>query len=72
LQQNSIPNTTEAGEVDEEDEEAREAAEAEAARLVKVSLFKLHGDLSQVDRTKVFFAFCKAPSGIMFCTDVGK
>ncbi len=39
--------------------------------LLSIPLFKLHGDLPQVDRTKVYFAFCKAERGILFCTDVG-
>lgn len=38
---------------------------------MSIPLFKLHGDLPQVDRTKVYFAFCKAERGILFCTDVG-
>jgi ATP-dependent RNA helicase DDX31/DBP7 len=58
-----------------EDGEAEEGAQAEGAevaegQLIPVALFKLHGDLSQVDRTKVYFSFCKAQKGILFCTDV--
>jgi ATP-dependent RNA helicase DDX31/DBP7 len=34
------------------------------------SLFKLHGDMGQIDRTKVFSSFGKAKSAILICTDV--
>ncbi len=33
-------------------------------------LFKLHGDMTQKDRTTTYFQFCKAETGILFCTDV--
>eukprot|EP01103_Thecamoeba_quadrilineata_P002618 TRINITY_DN12542_c0_g1_i1.p1 TRINITY_DN12542_c0_g1~~TRINITY_DN12542_c0_g1_i1.p1 ORF type:complete len:653 (-),score=133.63 TRINITY_DN12542_c0_g1_i1:217-2175(-) len=34
------------------------------------SLFKLHGNMGQIDRTKVFASFGKAKSAILICTDV--
>ncbi|CCI50149.1 unnamed protein product [Albugo candida] len=33
-------------------------------------LFRLHGNIAQQERTTTFRAFCKAPCGILFCTDV--
>jgi len=33
-------------------------------------LFKLHGDMTQKDRTNVYFDFCKTETGILLCTDV--
>ncbi len=59
-----LPIWTE-GDMDEDEE-------PQAVPLLSIPLFKLHGDLSQVDRTKIYFAFCKAERGILFCTDVGK
>ena len=32
--------------------------------------FKLHGNMSQQERTQVYFDFCKSPSAILICTDV--
>ena len=38
--------------------------------LGSLPLFYLHGGATQQERTKAYFAFCKAPSGALFCTDV--
>ncbi|KAK2190355.1 hypothetical protein NP493_83g04057 [Ridgeia piscesae] len=35
-----------------------------------IVMFKLHGDMLQKERTKVFQDFCVAKSGVLFCTDV--
>lgn len=45
----------------------------DAARepLLNTSLSKLHGNMLQADRTKTYFSFCEASTGILFCTDVG-
>ncbi|KAG7202035.1 hypothetical protein KM043_004719 [Ampulex compressa] len=38
--------------------------------LVDVEFFKLHGNMSQKERTEVFNAFRRAGSGVLLCTDV--
>ncbi|KAK9708093.1 ATP-dependent RNA helicase dbp7 [Basidiobolus ranarum] len=38
--------------------------------IPKAALFKLHGNLPQNIRTQTYFEFCKAESGVLFCTDV--
>ncbi|KAF9366360.1 ATP-dependent RNA helicase dbp7 [Mortierella sp. NVP85] len=38
--------------------------------LPDVPLFRLHGNLAQALRTDTYFEFCKAPSGVLFATDV--
>ncbi|KAG0042579.1 ATP-dependent RNA helicase dbp7 [Gryganskiella cystojenkinii] len=40
------------------------------AILPDVPLFRLHGNLAQGLRTDTYFEFCKAPSGVLFATDV--
>ncbi|ORZ15986.1 P-loop containing nucleoside triphosphate hydrolase protein [Lobosporangium transversale] len=40
------------------------------AVLPDVPLFRLHGNLAQGMRTDTYFEFCKAPSGVLFATDV--
>ncbi|XP_041370134.1 probable ATP-dependent RNA helicase DDX31 [Gigantopelta aegis] len=35
-----------------------------------VTLYKLHGDMPQKDRTLVFRDFCMTSEGVLFCTDV--
>ncbi|KAL8575722.1 hypothetical protein ACOMHN_055911 [Nucella lapillus] len=35
-----------------------------------VDLFKLHGDMAQKERTRVFQEFAAAPTGVLLCTDV--
>ncbi|KAJ7369820.1 ATPdependent RNA helicase [Desmophyllum pertusum] len=37
---------------------------------VRLTFFKLHGNMSQSERTGVFKSFSEAKSGILFCTDV--
>jgi len=44
--------------------------ESEGDPLFEVELFKLHGDMEQKERTKIYFEFLKAKSGILLCTDV--
>ncbi|CAK4435209.1 unnamed protein product [Aphanomyces euteiches] len=34
------------------------------------SVFRLHGNVVQQERTSTFQAFCKATAGVLFCTDV--
>lgn len=41
-----------------------------AATYVSCPVFKLHGNLSQKERSQTFFAFGKAASGVLLCTDV--
>ncbi|XP_078044649.1 ATP-dependent DNA helicase DDX31 [Augochlora pura] len=48
--------------VDEEDEDSDP--------LVDVEFFKLHGSMTQKDRTEVFKTFRQARSGVLLCTDV--
>ncbi|KAL0490165.1 hypothetical protein AKO1_006691 [Acrasis kona] len=38
--------------------------------MFNVPVFKLHGNIAQKDRTKTYFDFCSANSGILLCTDV--
>ncbi|CAL7947798.1 unnamed protein product [Xylocopa violacea] len=38
--------------------------------LVDVEFFKLHGSMTQKDRTEVFKTFRQAKSGVLLCTDV--
>lgn len=45
---------------DEEDEDSEP--------LVDVEFFKLHGSMSQKDRTEVFKTFRNARSGVLLCT----
>lgn len=42
----------------------------EGEPLFNVPLFMLHGDMTQKDRTKIYFDFLKTESGILLCTDV--
>lgn len=42
----------------------------ETEPLFPIPTFKLHGNLSQIERTKVYTEFNKAKSGILICTDV--
>ncbi|KAF9376608.1 ATP-dependent RNA helicase dbp7, partial [Podila verticillata] len=49
---------------------ARAQLSLKGAILPDVPLFRLHGNLAQNLRTDTYFEFCKAPSGILFATDV--
>jgi ATP-dependent RNA helicase DDX31/DBP7 len=40
------------------------------ATLPKVPLFKLHGNMDQADRARVYKDFCNASRGLLVCTDV--
>eukprot|EP00741_Cyanophora_paradoxa_P002650 tig00000615_g2571.t1 len=40
------------------------------APLVACKLFKLHGNMGQLDRVKTFLEFCRADAAVLFCTDV--
>ncbi|OXU24684.1 hypothetical protein TSAR_005180 [Trichomalopsis sarcophagae] len=48
--------------VDEEDEDSEP--------LVDVEFFKLHGSMTQKERTEIFKTFRAAKSGVLLCTDV--
>lgn len=64
------PQHPQAGDDDDDDNKQSPDYRTRSQPLLSIPLFKLHGDLPQVDRTKVYFAFCKAERGILFCTDV--
>ncbi|KAG0205910.1 ATP-dependent RNA helicase dbp7 [Mortierella sp. GBA30] len=49
---------------------ARAQLSLKGAILPDVPLFRLHGNLAQNLRTDTYFEFCKAPSGVLFATDV--
>eukprot|EP00474_Spongospora_subterranea_P002479 CRZ02937.1 hypothetical protein [Spongospora subterranea] len=38
--------------------------------IIPSPLFKLHGNMSSTDRTKVYQQYCLGRTGILFCTDV--
>eukprot|EP00002_Diphylleia_rotans_P000425 TRINITY_DN10226_c1_g1_i1.p1 TRINITY_DN10226_c1_g1~~TRINITY_DN10226_c1_g1_i1.p1 ORF type:complete len:827 (+),score=179.87 TRINITY_DN10226_c1_g1_i1:177-2657(+) len=38
--------------------------------LPDIRFFKLHGNMSQKDRTETYFAYIKSPNGVLLCTDV--
>ncbi|RHZ13035.1 hypothetical protein DYB37_010214 [Aphanomyces astaci] len=42
----------------------------QAPSMFGPAVFRLHGNVNQQDRTATFQAFCKAQSGVLFCTDV--
>ncbi|XP_046403874.1 probable ATP-dependent RNA helicase DDX31 [Ischnura elegans] len=50
---------------DDDDDE-----EFEGERLTDVEFFKLHGNMTQTDRTEVFKSFREVDAGVLFCTDV--
>ena len=39
--------------------------------MLGATVFRLHGNMPQKERTRVFFAYCHADSGVLICTDVG-
>jgi ATP-dependent RNA helicase DDX31/DBP7 len=43
---------------------------ADEDALLKCNVFKLHGNMTQVDRSSVFNAFRTCDKGVLFCTDV--
>uniref|UniRef100_A0A6A7FXL9 ATP-dependent RNA helicase n=2 Tax=Hirondellea gigas TaxID=1518452 RepID=A0A6A7FXL9_9CRUS len=45
-------------------------ADDENSPLVDCSIYRLHGNLSQSDRTQTYLQFCKSSVGVMLCTDV--
>ncbi|KAF9103917.1 ATP-dependent RNA helicase dbp7 [Mortierella sp. AM989] len=49
---------------------ARVQLSLKGAILPEAPLFRLHGNLAQALRTDTYFEFCKAPSGVLFATDV--
>ncbi|RNF06250.1 putative ATP-dependent DEAD/H RNA helicase, partial [Trypanosoma conorhini] len=60
-----------------EEENAAGQALAESDALLDANIFKLHGNMPQVDRASVFKAFKqldaaaqRSPRGVLFCTDV--
>lgn len=46
----------------------QDADDEDSNPLVDVEFFKLHGSMSQNDRTNVFKTFRNARSGVLFCT----
>lgn len=50
--------------------EPQNADDEDSDPLVDVEFFKLHGSMTQKDRTDVFKTFRNAKSGVLFCTDV--
>nr|QOS47375.1 DEAD-box DDX31 [Locusta migratoria] len=42
----------------------------EEGALADIDVFRLHGNMSQQERTEVFKTFRSAPRGVLFCTDV--
>ena len=42
----------------------------DAALVTLCQLFRLHGNVPQVERTEAFRAFCAAKQAILFATDV--
>ncbi|XP_043275376.1 probable ATP-dependent RNA helicase CG8611 [Venturia canescens] len=48
----------------------RDEDDEDSDALVDVEFFKLHGSMSQKERTEVFKTFRKARSGVLLCTDV--
>eukprot|EP01087_Luapelamoeba_hula_P014670 TRINITY_DN4343_c0_g1_i5.p1 TRINITY_DN4343_c0_g1~~TRINITY_DN4343_c0_g1_i5.p1 ORF type:complete len:781 (+),score=128.75 TRINITY_DN4343_c0_g1_i5:29-2344(+) len=38
--------------------------------LLTMKIYKLHGNLSQVDRSNAYASFCRCTAGVLFCTDV--
>jgi ATP-dependent RNA helicase DDX31/DBP7 len=44
--------------------------DSEGDPLFEVELFRLHGDMEQKERTKIYFEFLNAKKGILLCTDV--
>ncbi|XP_071455157.1 ATP-dependent DNA helicase DDX31 [Hetaerina americana] len=51
-------------------DDAEDDDEDEDERLVEVEFFKLHGNMSQTDRTEVFKSFREVDAGVLICTDV--
>eukprot|EP00658_Telonema_sp_P-2_P013612 TRINITY_DN15158_c0_g1_i3.p1 TRINITY_DN15158_c0_g1~~TRINITY_DN15158_c0_g1_i3.p1 ORF type:complete len:418 (+),score=88.31 TRINITY_DN15158_c0_g1_i3:142-1395(+) len=42
----------------------------EAEKIVSTPVFKLHGNMTQSERTQVYLRFCRAKTGILICTSV--
>eukprot|EP01060_Flectonema_neradi_P040692 TRINITY_DN9381_c0_g1_i1.p1 TRINITY_DN9381_c0_g1~~TRINITY_DN9381_c0_g1_i1.p1 ORF type:complete len:707 (+),score=152.60 TRINITY_DN9381_c0_g1_i1:68-2188(+) len=38
--------------------------------FLNTDIFKLHGNMSQIDRTSIYESFKRAPNGVLFATDV--
>ena len=47
-------------------------ADRDQSALLDTQLLKLHGNLTQQERTKTYQQFCKNAEGILLCTDVGQ
>eukprot|EP01117_Protostelium_nocturnum_P018360 TRINITY_DN7664_c0_g1_i1.p1 TRINITY_DN7664_c0_g1~~TRINITY_DN7664_c0_g1_i1.p1 ORF type:complete len:691 (+),score=308.33 TRINITY_DN7664_c0_g1_i1:55-2073(+) len=47
-----------------------EEEEVIAQPLIPLKLFRLHGNLPQVDRTKIYLEYNDAEAGLLICTDV--
>ncbi|XP_015126837.1 probable ATP-dependent RNA helicase DDX31 isoform X2 [Diachasma alloeum] len=48
----------------------RDDGDDDSEALVNVEFFKLHGSMSQKERTEIFKTFRQARSGVLLCTDV--
>ncbi|XP_058063647.1 probable ATP-dependent RNA helicase CG8611 isoform X2 [Anopheles bellator] len=58
---------------DEEDEDARQmesGSDGGSVLLPRLAFFKLHGRMTQIERSSVFQAFRKAKAAVLICTDV--
>eukprot|EP01063_Lacrimia_lanifica_P014103 TRINITY_DN2076_c0_g1_i1.p1 TRINITY_DN2076_c0_g1~~TRINITY_DN2076_c0_g1_i1.p1 ORF type:complete len:542 (+),score=241.91 TRINITY_DN2076_c0_g1_i1:60-1628(+) len=55
---------------DDEDAQLEEELERGTKPFVETDLFKLHGNMGQLDRASVYETFRRATNGIMFATDV--
>lgn len=49
-----------------------EDKKSEAGPLIPIPIHKLHGNMPQLDRTKVYGEFNKSKNGVLICTDVGE
>lgn len=47
-------------------------SDRDQSALLDTQLLKLHGNLTQQERTKTYQQFCKNAEGILLCTDVGQ
>ena len=61
-----------ANEIDDANESNSKADEQlpYALPLLDTSIFKLHGNLTQLERTETYYRFCKADAGILLTTNV--
>ncbi|KAI9595909.1 P-loop containing nucleoside triphosphate hydrolase protein [Syncephalis fuscata] len=75
---NSTDDSSNEGEEEDEEEEANTKKRVVKAQpialmghlLPNIPLFKLHGNMVQADRSRVYSEFCAATQGVLICTDV--